>query len=129
MTVLVDAVARNPRDATAHFLLGSLHLSSGDTDAAIKSWELAASLRPGLPTLHRSLGYTFLERGELDKAIAVFREGTKHDPGNILVVQVVKAVQAAPGFHVGDRFDIEDKYVHVLVIEFLGRAANGSRGL
>jgi tetratricopeptide (TPR) repeat protein len=85
LVVLTDAATRNPKDATAHFLLGSLHLSSGNTDAAIKSWELAASLNPAIPTLHRNLGLTLLERGgpDIDKAIAVLRDGTKYDPRNV----------------------------------------------
>jgi Flp pilus assembly protein TadD len=83
MAVLTDAVTRNPKDPTAHFLLGSLYLSGGMTEAALKAWELARSLTPAIPTLHRNLGFTLLQRGELEKAIAVFRDGTKYDALNV----------------------------------------------
>lgn len=83
VAVLKHAVAHNAKDATAHFLLGSLYLSGGMVDAALQSWEQARALRPGIPTLHRNMGYALLNRGDLDRAIAVFREGMAHDAANV----------------------------------------------
>jgi len=83
MTVLKDAIAVNPKDATAHFLLGSLALSGGMVDAAMKSWEQARALNPGIPTLHRNMGYAWLATGALDKAIEAFRDGTTFDANNV----------------------------------------------
>jgi tetratricopeptide (TPR) repeat protein len=82
-TVLKDAVAVNPKDATAHFLLGSLALSGGMADAAMKSWEQARALNPAIPTLHRNIGYAWLASGALDKAIEAFRDGMKFDAANV----------------------------------------------
>jgi tetratricopeptide (TPR) repeat protein len=83
IAVLNDAVSENPKDATAHFLLGALYLSGGMVDAAMKSWERARALNPAIPTLHRNMGSTLLAEGEVEKAIGVLREGLIHDAANV----------------------------------------------
>jgi tetratricopeptide (TPR) repeat protein len=105
LAVLKDAVARDPQDATAHFLIGSLYLSGGMVDLAMTSWEAARLLKPGIPTLHRNMGYTFLERGELDKAIATFREGTKYDPANVGVYTGLELALSRAGRPAAERAD------------------------
>jgi tetratricopeptide (TPR) repeat protein len=82
--VLHRALEVNPQDATAHFLLGSLFLSSDEPQQAMEQWELARQINPSIPTLQRNMGYTVLyENGPLDKAIELFREGTKYDSHNV----------------------------------------------
>jgi tetratricopeptide (TPR) repeat protein len=105
LAVLKDAVARNPKDATAHFLLGSLYLSGGLVDAAMASWEQARALRPAIPTLHRSMGYTLLQRGEIEKAVAVFREGTKYDARNVGVYTGLDEALSRAGRPAAERAD------------------------
>jgi len=81
--VLAAALARDPRDATAHFLLGDLAMSGGMVDSAVAEWRRAAALDPGIPTLHRSLGYALLASGRPPaEAQAVFEDGTRHDSLN-----------------------------------------------
>ena len=46
MTVLRRALVDDPRDATAHALVGALELSSGRVEAAIESWDRARGLDP-----------------------------------------------------------------------------------
>jgi len=60
LAVLEDAARERPRDATAHFLLGMLRLSSGLADDAIGEWRTAHQLNPGIPVLDASLGRTLL---------------------------------------------------------------------
>ena len=81
--VLKDAASSNPKDATAHFLLGSLYLSGGMVEPAMKSWEQARGLNPAIPTLHRNMGFALLATGDVEKAIGVFRDGMKHDAANV----------------------------------------------
>lgn len=82
--VLRRAVEVNPQDPTAHFLLGSLLLSSDQPQQAMEQWELARQINPSIPTLQRNMGYTVLyENGPVDKAIELFREGTKYDSHNV----------------------------------------------
>ena len=49
LPVLQRAVAVNPGDATAHFLLGSLYLSGGIADRAVAEWQEARRLEAGDP--------------------------------------------------------------------------------
>jgi tetratricopeptide (TPR) repeat protein len=84
LVVLRRALEADPKDATAHFLLGSLHLSGGKTDAALAEWEKARTLDPRIPVLHRNIGFTLLyARGAAADALRVFEEGMGADPGNV----------------------------------------------
>jgi tetratricopeptide (TPR) repeat protein len=82
--VLRRALASNPEDATAHFLLGSLMLASGRADDAIREWQEARRLDPRVPVLHRNLGRTLLQvGGDAEGALGVFMEGVEADPTNV----------------------------------------------
>ena len=84
LPVLRRAIAVNPDDATAHFLLGSLLLSGGMADQAMREWEITRRLNPKIPVLHRNMGYTLLATGASpDKAVEIFLEGAKYDSGNV----------------------------------------------
>jgi tetratricopeptide (TPR) repeat protein len=86
--VLRRALEIDPGDATAHFLLGSLHLSGGRTDDALAEWEKARALDPKLPVLHRNIGFTLLyARGAAADALRVFTEGMDADPTNVELYQ------------------------------------------
>ena len=81
--VLRAAIARNPGDATAHFLLGDLYLSAGLADQAIAEWEPLRRQQPAIPVLHRNLGRTLLfVKGDDAHALEVFEEGLSADPSN-----------------------------------------------
>ena len=83
LPVLERAVAVNPDDATAHFLLGSLWLSGGRSDRALAEWDTALRLDPRRPILHRNVGLTLLySGGDLEKARAVLTQGLDADPRN-----------------------------------------------
>jgi tetratricopeptide (TPR) repeat protein len=84
LVVLRRALAANPADATAHFLLGSMLLASGRADDAVAEWQEARRLDPRIPVLHRNLGRTLLQvKGDTEAALAVFTEGVDADPGNV----------------------------------------------
>ncbi len=81
--VLKRAISVNPKDANAHALLGSLYMSGGMQDAAMKEWNAARELNPAIPALLRNMGYTVLyEKQPPERAIELFTEGTKYDPQN-----------------------------------------------
>ena len=83
LLVLRAALARNPADASAHYLLGTLLFSKGVTDQAIAEWRRAASLRPDIPALDASLGRALLEiEHSPANAAAVFQHGFQVDPAN-----------------------------------------------
>jgi tetratricopeptide (TPR) repeat protein len=82
--VLQRALEVNTQDATAHFLLGSLHLSGGNTEEALAEWGRARSLNPSLPVLHRNIGLALLySHAAADEALDAFQEGMAADPTNV----------------------------------------------
>jgi tetratricopeptide (TPR) repeat protein len=82
--VLRRAIAADSGDATAHFLLGSLLMSAGLSDSAMREWERAERLDPRIPTLHGDLARTVLATGGApERAIALFTEGTRVDSLNV----------------------------------------------
>lgn len=84
LAVLRRALAANPNDATAHFLLGSLLMSGGMADSAIAEWQTARALNPRIPVLHRNLGSVLLVAKRDDvRALEAFREGLAVDGANI----------------------------------------------
>jgi tetratricopeptide (TPR) repeat protein len=84
LVVLRRALQVDPKDATAHFLLGALHLSGGKTDEALAEWDEARTLDPKIPVLHRDIGFTHLyARGAAAEALRAFEEGMTTDPENV----------------------------------------------
>jgi tetratricopeptide (TPR) repeat protein len=83
MDVLRKALEANPRDATAHFLLGSLYLSGGMADPALREWEEARKSNPRIPILHRNLGLTLLHaKSDAAGALKALQEGQRYDGSN-----------------------------------------------
>jgi tetratricopeptide (TPR) repeat protein len=111
LPVLRRALERNPRDATAHFLLGSLHLSGGLAEAAVTEWEEARRLRPELRVLHRNLGLTLLHATrDLPRALEVLREGARVDPENVQVHEALDQVLGLLGRPAEDRLAALEAY-------------------
>lgn len=106
LAVLRAAIEANADDASAHFLLGSLYLSGGMTDAAMREWETTRRLNPRIPTLHRNMGYTVLAMdGDAEKAIALFQEGTKVDAANVGLYYGLDTAMTKARRPAGDRAD------------------------
>jgi hypothetical protein len=53
--VLRAAVAQNPKDGVAHYLLGLLYMNSLEKDKAVAEWQLVRSLSPDLEGLEQNL--------------------------------------------------------------------------
>ncbi len=82
--VLQKALEVNPDDATARFLLGSLYLSGGMADEALREWNAAKKLNPGIPVLHRNIGMTLIHaKSDPAEALEVVEEGIKVDGSNV----------------------------------------------
>jgi tetratricopeptide (TPR) repeat protein len=93
--VLHAALAANPDDGRAMFLLGALHLADGLFDAAIADWSQARTLAAGTHTLARNLGMTLLHFGRVDAAVDVLTEGVANDPQNVEVYTTLDAALSA----------------------------------
>lgn len=83
ITILHAALAANPNDASAHFLLGSLWFSKGIVDPALEEWKQAESLNPKIPSLQASMGRALLEvKKQPAQAASEFQRGLEAEPGN-----------------------------------------------
>ena len=81
--VLRAALAADPTDASAYFLLGMLWFSRGMVDPAIDEWQRAQQLNPKIPTLDASLGRALLDvKNNPKEAAVVFQRGLQADPAN-----------------------------------------------
>jgi tetratricopeptide (TPR) repeat protein len=102
--VLRRAIEINPHDASAHFLLGSLYFSGGESGPALQEWQVANELKPSIPTLHRNMGYAVLRSGDSpQRAIGLFREGMKYDGHNVDVYLGLEQAMEKSGQPVSDR--------------------------
>jgi tetratricopeptide (TPR) repeat protein len=109
--VLKRASEVNPQDATAHFLLGELYLASGETAPALEEWEIARRLKPSIPTLHRNMGYAVLASGQPpQKAIELFRDGTKYDSHNVDVYLGLERAMDKAGQPASERVQALESY-------------------
>jgi tetratricopeptide (TPR) repeat protein len=93
--VLRAALAANPSDASAHFLLGTMWFSKGIVDPAIEEWKRAEALNPKIPALQASLGRALLDvKKQPAEAAEVFQRGLRIEPGNAaLYVGLDRAMQ------------------------------------
>ena len=84
LEVLRGALSTNARDATAHYLLGTLYFSRGLTEPAVSEWQQARKINPQIPVLHASLGRALLHaRDNPEQALDVFQEGLRWDANNV----------------------------------------------
>jgi tetratricopeptide (TPR) repeat protein len=111
--VLHAAIAADAHDATAHFLLGSLLLASGDADRALQEWGETRQLNPRIPVLHRDIGMTLLHaRGDAGAALDAFEEGLGVDASNLDLYLGADEALSLLGRPVEDRLRIMDRYPH-----------------
>lgn len=83
LAVLQDAVRVNGSDGPAHYLLGTLQFSQGETDAALEQWSAAVKLAPHIPVLHADMGRALLQvERDPQRAAAAFSDGIQVDERN-----------------------------------------------
>jgi tetratricopeptide (TPR) repeat protein len=133
--VLRAALAANPRDATARFLLGSFLLSSGRADDAIAAWEETRHLNPRIPVLHRNLGLALLHsRADAEGALKIFLEGLDVDGGNTALYVGADEAQSLLGRPAEEHIKMLERYpdkagMPPLLVEKLALAlADAGRG-
>jgi Flp pilus assembly protein TadD len=103
----------NPAAAPANFLLGSLYMSGGQTEAALLYWERARRFNPAIPTLHRNIARTLLRvQNDPQRALEVYSEGLNYDPENRELYTGLSVVQSILGRPAAERADALLRYPH-----------------
>jgi predicted Zn-dependent protease len=81
--VLQAALAANGKDATAHYLLGTLLFSKGVIDEGMTHWAEAKQLAPHLQVVDVDMGNALLKvKGNQQAALEAFREAARDDAEN-----------------------------------------------
>jgi Tfp pilus assembly protein PilF len=75
-----QAIALAPKDANAHYNLGSALVGKGTLDEAVSELRLAVTLGPRHTKAHYTLGLALGHQGKLDEAAAAYRRTIAIDP-------------------------------------------------
>jgi len=95
LEVLQAAIAANPNDMTARYLLGTQYFARGLVDNALTEWNAARRAQAPIPVLHADLGRLLMrEKHDSIGALQAFREGLRVDPSNIKLWQGVDDAQS-----------------------------------
>ncbi len=109
--VLEAALAANEKDATAHYLFGTLLFSKGQIDAGIAHWAQAKQLSPELHVVDADLGDAFLKlKGDPQRALASYRQGLQTDPDNANIYAGLDAAMSLTGVSAADRASALSQY-------------------
>ena len=109
--VLEAALAANSKDATAHYLLGTLLFSKGLSEEAMTHWTVAKHLAPHLPVVDVDMGDALLElNADPQHAQASFREGIKNDPENAAVYTGLDEAMSLTGASAEERAAVLSQY-------------------
>jgi tetratricopeptide (TPR) repeat protein len=127
LQVLTAALATNPQDASAHYLLGTLYFSKGMVEQALAEWDQARKLNANIPVLHASFGRALLHaKNDPEQALQIFQEGLRTDPQNIALYtgtdQVLSILRHPPQERVAaleqypDRANVPTSLVYELML-------------
>ncbi len=109
--VLNAALAANAKDATAHYLLGTLLFSKGLSDDGMTHWAQAKQLAPHMPVVDADMGDALLKlKRDPQRALASFREGMKNDPENANVYVGLDVAMSLMGVSAAERADVLSQY-------------------
>ena len=111
LTVLSAVARTDPQDATAQYLLGTLHFSRGLTDAALEEWSQARKVNPTIPVLDASLGLALLhEKHDAEQALSAFRDGLQSDAKNVTVYLGADQALSLLSKPASERVQVLEKY-------------------
>lgn len=108
---LRNAIRRNEKDATAHYLLGTWYFARGQTDAALSEWNRAREINPRIPVLQASTGLALLNiKREFAPALDAFEEGIANDPLNSVNYSGAVAAMTLLGKSAAERVKMLERY-------------------
>lgn len=66
--VVIQAIARDPNEASLHNTLGNIYARQGKHDEAIAEYQRAITLQPDYPSAYTNLGNSYAQRQDMKKA-------------------------------------------------------------
>jgi hypothetical protein len=109
--VLQAALAANEKDATAHYLLGTLLFSKGLSDEGMAHWAEAKKLAQHMPVVDVDMGNALLKlKGNPQCALTFFRDGMINDPDNAAVYAGLDEAMSLTGASAEERAAILSQY-------------------
>jgi tetratricopeptide (TPR) repeat protein len=108
---LEEAISRNAKDATAHYLLGTWFFARSETQEALREWNAARQLNPRIQALHADIGLALLhEVRDFDGALSAFEDGIRNDPKNTVNYFGAAAAMAVLGKSASERMKSLERY-------------------
>ncbi len=75
-----QSLALNPTDEILAYNVAEIYFGSNDTDKAVEYYQKAIQIKPDWSEPYMKIGYAFLNKGDIAKAIGAFEEFLKHEP-------------------------------------------------
>ncbi len=75
-----QSIALNPKDEILAYNVAEIFFGKNQTDKAIEYYQLAIQIKPEWSEPYLKMGYAYLNKGDMAKAIASLNEFLKHDP-------------------------------------------------
>jgi Tfp pilus assembly protein PilF len=108
---LEAALLGDPKDATAHYLLGTYYFARAMTTDALREWNAARDLHAQFPALDASLGWALLhETHDTFEALSVFEDGIANDPKNAVNYSGATTALAILGEPATERVRVLERY-------------------
>ena len=74
LSIWQDTVQKDPRNARAHYSLGSALFQAGGAEEAIGHYQQALQIQPDYVAAHNSLGVALMQQGRLQEAISHYEQ-------------------------------------------------------
>jgi len=75
-----QSIALNPKDEILAYNVAEIFFGRGQTDEAIKNYQLAIQIKPEWSEPYLKIGYAYLNKGDMKKAVDSLNEFLKRDP-------------------------------------------------
>jgi len=75
-----QSIALNPKDEILAYNVAEIFFGRNQTDKAIEYYQLAIQIKPEWSEPYLKMGYAYLNKGDMAKAVEQLKEFLKHDP-------------------------------------------------
>lgn len=111
VTILQSAIAQNPADGQAHYLLGNLWYDKRQYTEAIAAWEAAIRLAPELATSYRNLSLAYYNKlGRKAEALALLEKAFELDNNDARVLMELDQLYKILNKPAGERLALLDQH-------------------